>query len=87
MWRIGSKARYKSGQWIAGLIDKSGRLRADTGGMFMRQPPDWPDCGRAGRAAGHFHGKKLMAKHYSAAAGARLCFICVAEVGGDKKNI
>lgn len=25
------KAPYKSGQWIAGLIDKSGRLRADTG--------------------------------------------------------
>lgn len=30
MWYIGGKAPYKSGQWIAGLIDKSGRLRADT---------------------------------------------------------
>lgn len=37
MCRIGGKAPYKSGQWIAGLIDKSGRLRADTGSMFMRQ--------------------------------------------------
>lgn len=31
--RIG-KAPYKSGHWIAGLIDKSARLRADTSHVY-----------------------------------------------------